>query len=193
MYGPKYEKKGDSMKLEVENSIHKLEQILPELNDLAQKCGDSITKARQILSVLERQVALMEKSAQEHSKSASKREKLSILIVEDEFNIRELLKDFVSSRGCAAVLAEDGHEAILAFQKQHFDMVFLDLRLPRISGVEVLKRIKEISPDTPVVVVTGNSEELQSVQDRSLRPQWVIPKPFKLHQIGEALNMIASR
>lgn len=193
MYDPLSEQKLNSLKQEAEDRIQNLVKILDEMNDMAQKCSLFITTAGQTLNILEQQISIIKKLGQDPLKNPPNKEQRSILIVEDELNIRELLKDFVSSNGCTAVTVGDGYEAMLIIQKQKFDLVFLDLKLPRISGVEVLKKIKEIAPGTPVVVVTGNSEELQAVQDRALRPQWVIPKPFKLQQIGEALNMISNR
>ncbi len=189
MYNPSDEKKLNSLKLEIEDSIQKLEKTIMELDDLTSKCKVSITIAKQTLNILQQQFYTIQKPGQAPLNKTSNREQSSVLFVEDELNIRELLKDFVSSNGCAAITAADGQEAILAIQKQHFDLVFLDLKLPRISGVEVLKKIKQTSPNTPVVVVSGNAAELETVQDRAFRPQWVIPKPFKLQQISEALNM----
>lgn len=193
MNDSEYEEKMSSRKKELEDGIQKLEQLIFELNGLAQKCSVLIANAKQNLNIFELQVSTIQKTGRENSKDSATKKQSTILIVEDEFNIRELLRDFVSSRGCTTVTAEDGYEAIVAIQKQYFDMVFLDLKLPRISGVEVLKKIKEISPSTPVVVVSGNADELHAIRERSFRPQWVIPKPFKLQQIGEALNMIGSR
>ena len=189
MYNPDDGKKLDSLKLETRKNIQHLENTITELDDLISKCKVSITLARQTLDILEQQPSVIPKPDHASLNKTLNGEQSAVLIVEDELNIRELLRDFISSTGSTAVTAEDGQEAILAIQKQHFDLVFLDLKLPRISGVEVLKKIKQISPSTPVVVVTGNAAELESVQDRSLRPQWVIPKPFKLKLIREAINM----
>lgn len=190
VYDSEDTQKLEFLKVEIWKSLRKLDQLKLELSDLIQKCESCLTSTKQALNIAEQQKALLQESPQDATRNSAKVDQDTILIVEDELLTRELLKDYISSHGRKVITAEDGHEAILAVEKQKFSLVFLDLKLPRVSGVEVLKKIREIHPDTPVVVITGDMGELQSVQNRNLRPQWVIPKPFKLQQINEALSLI---
>jgi len=114
----------------------------------------------------------------------------TILIVEDEPMNRDLLKNYVVSCGYEVVTAVDGAEAIAVFQRQRFHLVFLDLGLPKISGVDVLKKMKGSSPDTPVVIITGRPDDVLSLHSRDLWPEMVIVKPFMLSQIKEALRLV---
>lgn len=114
----------------------------------------------------------------------------TILIVEDEPINRDLLKNYVESCGFVVVTAGDGAEAVAVFQRQRFQLVLLDLGLPRISGVEVLKKIKANSPDTPVVIITGRPDDVLGLNSRDLWPEMVIVKPFTLSQIKEALRLV---
>lgn len=117
----------------------------------------------------------------------------NILIVEDDPQNRELLKDIVSSCGYTVITAQDGNEAMAAIQKQNYLSVFTDMRLPGISGVEILKKVREIVPGIPVFVVSGHPEDLLASQNKACWPDMIISKPFRLNQIKEALSMIKNR
>ncbi len=113
--------------------------------------------------------------------------------MEDEPHTSELLREIVFSNGYTSVTAKDGCEALDAFQKQNFQLVLLDLRLPDMSGIEVLKKIRKMAPCIPVVIVTGSPQDILTIQDQEFLPDKVIPKPFKLRQIKEALAIIKSK
>ena len=116
-----------------------------------------------------------------------------VLVVEDEIQTREVLKEIVSNLGYRVEAVENGYAAISAVQKQKFHLIFLDLRLPGINGIETLKRLREIDPDIAIVVVTGYPEDLLSLHQHNGWPAMVIPKPFKLSQVREALNVVRAK
>lgn len=78
-----------------------------------------------------------------------------LLIVEDEKSVREVLLEFMKKGGYAVEGVSSGQEALEVISKQEFDAVLLDIKLRDISGLEVLKRIKEIKPGLIVVMITG--------------------------------------
>lgn len=81
---------------------------------------------------------------------------LRILLVDDEQAIRDLLGEYLSvAEGHQATVAGSGEEALAIFKKDCFDCAFLDLKMPGMSGVELLGAIKEIEPTLPVVIMTG--------------------------------------
>ncbi len=77
-----------------------------------------------------------------------------ILVVDDEDNVRKVLKRFLSSIGHDAIMASNGEEALEKIQEEPA-IVLLDYLMPEVNGVEVLEKIKEISPSTDVIMVTG--------------------------------------
>jgi len=82
-------------------------------------------------------------------------DRASILIVDDEEVVRlSHLRSLVDAN-CHAQVAEDGNEALRAMEQHPFDVVLLDLRMPDLDGMDVLKIIKERWPDSEVVVITG--------------------------------------
>lgn len=79
----------------------------------------------------------------------------NILIVDDEDVVRLSHARSLQSVGCNATVAEDGTEALLVMEKQPIDVILLDLRMPDLDGMDVLRIIKQRWPDSEVVVITG--------------------------------------
>ena len=77
-----------------------------------------------------------------------------ILVVDDEESVRRVLKRFLSSIGHDAIMASSGEEALEKIQEEPA-IVLLDYLMPEVNGMEVLEKIKEISPSTDVIMVTG--------------------------------------
>lgn len=82
-----------------------------------------------------------------------------ILVVDDYFGDRETLKAILEERGYRVVTAETGAEALARVKEKHFDVIFLDIRLPDIDGAQIFEEVKTIDPDVAVIMMTGFSEE----------------------------------
>ena len=81
----------------------------------------------------------------------------TVLVVDDEYEVRDVVKDMLTARGMRVLTAEDGPRAVEIF-KQHantIDVVLLDLAMPGMNGEEVLREIQAIRPDTKVIVSSG--------------------------------------
>ncbi len=113
---------------------------------------------------------------------------MRILVVDDDENIREILKDLLTASGHQVSLSGNGEEALEIFFKQDPDLVFTDLGMPGISGWEVNRRIKEIHPDKPVVIVSGWGTQLSQEEVRNSKVDLIVPKPFTLDQITEVAS-----
>jgi DNA-binding response OmpR family regulator len=108
---------------------------------------------------------------------------LRILVVDDDENIREILKDLLTISGHQVFLSGNGEEALDIFFKQDPDLVFTDLGMPGISGWEVNRRIKEMQPDKPVVIISGWGAQISEEDVRKSKVDLILPKPFNLEQI----------
>lgn len=108
---------------------------------------------------------------------------LRILVVDDDENIREILKDVLTMSHHQVTLAGNGEEALEVFYREEFDLVFTDLGMPGISGWEVNRRIKESHPDKPVIIISGWGAQLSEEEIKRNKADYVIPKPFQLDQI----------
>ena len=81
--------------------------------------------------------------------------KASILIVDDEMGIRETLLDILEDMGYYTVIAVDGYEAIQKVKENAFDVIFMDVRMPGIDGVDAFRKIKKLHPEIAVVLMTA--------------------------------------
>lgn len=102
-----------------------------------------------------------------------------ILIVEDDLSIQALLHDFIRDAGHSAVLAADGVEALAKYSEQDFDLVLLDIMLPKIDGYGVLEVIRQRS-DVPVIMLTALDAEENQIRGLDLQADDYITKPFSM-------------
>ncbi len=102
-----------------------------------------------------------------------------ILIVEDDLSIQALLHDFIRDAGHSVVLAADGVEALAKYSEQVFDLVLLDIMLPKIDGYGVLEVIRQKS-DVPVIMLTALDDEENQIRGLDLQADDYITKPFSM-------------
>ncbi len=86
-------------------------------------------------------------------------EQANILVVDDDFSIRETLKGVLEDKRYKVSTAEDGLTAIEMARKTHFDMVLIDVVMPGIDGFQTLGEIKKIDPETKAIIMTGHDIE----------------------------------
>lgn len=102
-----------------------------------------------------------------------------ILIVEDDLSIQELLHDFIQEAGYQVVLASDGVEAIAKYSKQHYDLILLDIMLPKIDGYGVCEVIRQKS-NVPIIMLTALDGEENQIKGLDLQADDYITKPFSM-------------
>jgi DNA-binding NtrC family response regulator len=106
-----------------------------------------------------------------------------ILIVDDEETFRYMLTSLIEAEGYAAQAAADGVQGINAVQAKAFDIALLDVKMPKVDGVEVLKFIKEYSPDTEAIMVTAVGDVRLAVECMKLGAYDYITKPFSTEEL----------
>ena len=102
-----------------------------------------------------------------------------ILIVEDDLSIQALLHDFIIEAGYSVVLAADGVEALAKYSEQDFDLVLLDIMLPKIDGYGVCEVIRQKS-DVPIIMLTALDGEENQIRGLDLQADDYITKPFSM-------------
>ena len=102
-----------------------------------------------------------------------------ILVVEDDLDIQELLKNFLQEVGYEISLASDGVEALSAFSAAQFDLVLLDVMLPKIDGFAVCEFIRKQS-QVPIIMLTALSGEEEQIRGLDLQVDDYITKPFSM-------------
>ena len=106
-----------------------------------------------------------------------------ILIVDDEQSMRELLSILLRKEGYEVVTAENGATALKAIQREIFDLVITDLKMPQFDGMALLKSVKEASPDTIVIIITAFGTSEGAERARNLGAYDYIGKPFNNDEI----------
>ena len=106
-----------------------------------------------------------------------------ILIAEDEERMRKVLAMLLSNMGYKLQLAKDGLEALKLFQNNHFDVVITDLKMPRMNGEELLKKIKNLDSAIPVIIITAFCSIESAVEAMKAGAIDYITKPFEEEKI----------
>jgi len=110
-------------------------------------------------------------------------QKTLILVVDDSFTDRETLKTILEERGYGVVTASSGAEALAMVKEKRFDIIFLDVRLPDLDGVEFFEQVKAIDPEVAVIVMTGYSEAELMQKVISQGAYTCIYKPFNVDKV----------
>jgi len=113
---------------------------------------------------------------------------LKVLVVDDELELRESLADLVQGFGHEVTTASNGKEALEKVTSQHFDLILLDVRMPEMNGIEVLKNVKVYDPSISVLVLTAHSNLEDAVQSIKLGAFNYLEKPIKSTDVFEAIG-----
>ena len=117
----------------------------------------------------------------------------TILIVDDEKSMREFLKILLVKEGYKVFTAQDGDQALELIQKSPVDLVVSDIRMPGISGLELLARIKDHDEDVPVIMITAFASPNDAVQAMKSGAYDYISKPFNVDEIKSVIHSATKR
>jgi len=110
-----------------------------------------------------------------------------VLIVDDEPDFVELLREFLTAKGYEVAAASNGEEALRKVKEDRPHLVLLDVRMPRMSGLEVLKQLREIDHEVGVIMVTAVNEEVTGREALKLGAFDYITKPLDLKYLERSL------
>ena len=116
-----------------------------------------------------------------------------ILLVDDEQPIQTLLSFPLQRDGYEVVQAADGPEALARFDEQIFDLVVLDVMLPRMDGLEVCRRLRAKGETVPIIMLTAKSEEIDKVLGLELGADDYITKPFSMREFRSRVKAALRR
>jgi len=120
-------------------------------------------------------------------------EKESILVVEDEEKIRSALADFLEFHNFEVTQAADGLEAERSVAGRRFDLILLDLMLPKISGEQLCSKWRGDGLQTPIIMLTAKGQEKEKVAGLNLGADDYITKPFSLEELLARINAVLRR
>ncbi|MEL7626901.1 MAG: response regulator transcription factor [Anaerolineaceae bacterium] len=106
----------------------------------------------------------------------------TILVVDDQTNVRKLLKDYLTSQGYRVVQANDGQSALFVARHEHPDLILLDVMMPGMDGYQFLSAFRRES-QTPVIIITAREEENDAVLGLELGADDYVIKPFRMREL----------
>jgi len=119
------------------------------------------------------------------------KEELGVLIVDDQEMVRGICRQVVESLGYRPFLAESGHQALSVIEEKAVDVVIADIRMPGMSGIELLERVKAGNPRIEVIIMTGYASVPSAVQAMKLGAADYIVKPFSSEEMKLLLGRLA--
>jgi len=117
---------------------------------------------------------------------------LSVLVVDDEPAFREGLRQALKQEGFVVHLAADGEEALEVWRAQKPDLVLLDVMLPRMSGIDVCRRIRAVD-ETPVIMVSARNEEIDAVVALEVGADDYVAKPYRVRELVARMRTVLRR
>src|SRR5260370_4524741 len=115
---------------------------------------------------------------------------LRILFVDDEKSLQEFMRSELPRLGHEVTVCPDGKAALKALEKTTFDAAILDLRMPGMTGIEVLEQLKQVAPDIEAIVMTGHASMETAIEAVRLGAFYYITKPCKLSEIEAVLHKV---
>jgi DNA-binding NtrC family response regulator len=118
--------------------------------------------------------------------------KSSVLVVDDEDALRTVLSSELLNEGYEVHSAADGDDAITELDKGQYDLVLLDIKMPRMNGFEVLKHIKQNHAKTKVVMLTGFADLKNAIESKKLGADDFVSKPYDLVDLLTTIERVLS-
>ena len=117
----------------------------------------------------------------------------SVLIVDDEKNIRLTVSATLKSMKCETDAAVNGEEALAKIAQKEYDLILLDIKMPGMDGMTALERIRKITPDVSVMMITAHGTVANAVDAMKLGAVDFLQKPFTPDEIRQAVSLVLDR
>ncbi|WP_166823510.1 sigma-54-dependent transcriptional regulator [Thalassoroseus pseudoceratinae] len=125
--------------------------------------------------------------------SSSTQHKLRVLFVDDEPAIREVMKIELPRMGHDLTICEDGESALKVLEDSSFDAAIVDLKMPGLSGWDVVEHLKKVSPETEFIISTGHGDMKEAIRALREGAYDFLPKPCKLFEIANVLQRVGDK
>jgi two-component system OmpR family response regulator len=117
---------------------------------------------------------------------------MAVLLVDDDRELCRMLEEYLQPEGFRLTTVHDGDEALYALGRHHFDLIVLDVMLPRLGGLDVLRQLRQKNT-TPVLMLTARGEDIDRVVGLELGADDYLPKPFNPRELVARMRAILRR
>jgi two-component sensor histidine kinase len=115
---------------------------------------------------------------------------MKLLLIDDQTGITQALKEGIEPAGHECILYQNPRKALLHFKREYFDAVITDYRMPDLDGIQLLKAIQEMRPETPVIILTGYADAQNAISAVNNGAFAFLQKPIQLQELLESLSKI---
>jgi len=115
--------------------------------------------------------------------------KKTILLIEDDEILRKIIEEFLEESGYLVLKAKDGLEGIEMISKEAFDLIIVDIVLPYVSGIGVIKMAKTMRPEMPIICITGHGYFPEKLAEEEHADK-IFHKPFEFKKLAEAIKTL---
>ena len=112
----------------------------------------------------------------------------NILVIDDESTVRALLKEIIMDMNYGFFEAARAEKGLKILEKEEISLVFLDIQLPNTNGLDILPKIKDLYPNTPVYLISAFHNMERVIKNMNLKVDGSIPKPFDIYKINEIVE-----
>ncbi len=116
----------------------------------------------------------------------------TILVVDDQSSVRQLLQEYLTEQGYRVVTASDGQAALYTARHEHPDLILLDIMMPRMDGYQFLRAYRQ-EQSTPVIIITAREEETDAVLGLDLGADDYVIKPFRMRELNARIRAVLRR
>ena len=191
--GLRYLRVANSLRKMVIDGAYQAGERLPRQHDLAKEHNVSFSTLKQALDLLEEEGYLVRKVGQGTYASLPEQHAPVALVVDDDESTCEYLSRALGRSGWRSVAVPSGEEALRRLGEQRFDLVFLDLVMPGMSGPEVFREIHDSDPELLAVIMTAYADSDLMAQALQVGPFALMKKPFSLAEIRNLLANVRGR
>ena len=118
---------------------------------------------------------------------------IKLLLVEDDEALRFIVKDNLEQNGYHVEIAEDGEIALKLFEELHFDLIILDVMLPKIDGFQLAQTIRKTNQQVPIIFLTARSMNEDKITGLTIGGDDYIPKPFSMEELLLKIKIFVKR
>ena len=189
--GLRWERVARFLREKILEGVYRPGERMPRQHDLAREQQVSFNTLKQALDLLELEGYVVRRLGEGTYASLPEQHEPVALVIDDDQGIRELLAEALELSGWKSVAVESGQLALDELKERSFDLIFLDLVMPGMSGADTFREIRKLVPHSNVVIITAFPYSALLSEAMQAGPFSLLKKPFELDDLHQLLRNVA--